>query len=54
MLNLISHIESVNGRHLRKHHAVKRDRIIFKMGAEIGFVGPKRVMVLDVPLQSLQ
>ena len=55
MLNLIRHIDSVNGRRiiLKMHHTIKRDYRIFRVRERTGFAGPKRVTTVEVPLQRI-
>ena len=55
MLNLVRHVDSVNGRRmiLKMHHTVKRDCRTFRVGERTGFAGPKRVTAVEVPLQRI-
>ena len=52
ILNSVRHVDSVNGRYmiLEIYYTIKRNYRIFGIGEQIGFAGPKRVTVVEVPL----
>ena len=55
MLNSVRHVDSVNGCRMvfKIYYTVKRECRIFGIRERTGFVGPKSMTAVEVPLQRI-